>query len=97
MFWQRASEAGAIAAAVASVLLSYIFKMWLPEIPFINRMSYVFLIALVLAIGLSLLKPGTAGSDRITTEGVSYRTTTGFNISSFVVVAILIALYATWW
>jgi SSS family solute:Na+ symporter len=41
--------------------------------------------------------PGAAERDRITTEGVTYRTTTGFNIAAFVVVAILVALYATWW
>ena len=36
-------------------------------------------------------------ADRITTEGVSYRTTTGFNVAAVAVIAILIALYATWW
>ena len=97
LFWKRASEAGAIGAAVASVALSYVFKMWLPEIPFINRMSIVFVAALVLAVALSLIRPGATGSDRITTEGVTYKTTTGFNIAAFVVVAILVALYATWW
>jgi SSS family solute:Na+ symporter len=71
--------------------------MWLPDIPFINRMSIVFVAALVLAVALSLLMPASAGRDRITTEGVTYRTSTGFNLAAFVVVAILVALYATWW
>jgi SSS family solute:Na+ symporter len=97
LFWKRASEAGAIGAAIASVALSYAFKMWLPDIPFINRMSIVFAAALALAVVLSLAMPGAAERDRITTEGVTYRTTTGFNIAAFVVVAILVALYATWW
>ena len=97
LFWKRASEAGAIGAAIASVALSYAFKMWLPDIPFINRMSIVFGAALALAVLLSLLLPAAAERDRITTEGVTYRTSTGFNIAAFVVIAILVALYATWW
>ena len=59
--------------------------------------SIVFFAALALAVALSLLMPAAAGRDRITTEGVTYKTTTGFNIASFVVIAILVALYATWW
>ena len=33
----------------------------------------------------------------MTLEGVSYKTTTGFNIAGVGVILILIALYATWW
>lgn len=97
LFWKKASEAGAIAAAVASVVLSYVFKVATPDLPFMDRMGLVFLISLALAVGLSLARPGAAGRDRITTEAVSYRTTTGFNVAAAAVVAILVALYATWW
>ncbi len=97
LFWKKASEAGAIAAAVASVVLSYLFKTLTPDLPFIDRMGLVFLISLALAVVLSLVVPARTGSDRITTEGISYRTTAGFNIAALAVIAILIALYATWW
>lgn len=97
LFWKKASEAGAIGAAVASVALSYAFKAFWPELPFIDRMGLVFLAALAIAVVLSFVRPASAGSDRISTEGVSYRTTTGFNVASGAVIAILIALYATWW
>jgi solute:Na+ symporter, SSS family len=33
----------------------------------------------------------------VTLEGVSYKTSTGFNIAGVGVILILIALYATWW
>ncbi|GAA0737042.1 sodium/sugar symporter [Sphingomonas japonica] len=97
LFWKRASEWGAIAAAVASVVLSYLFKVGMPEMPFINRMGLVFVIALVLAIVLSLVRPGAAGSDRITAEGVTFRTTSSFNVAAFAIVGIVIALYASMW
>lgn len=97
LFWKKASEAGAIGAAAASVLLSYAFKMLAPGIPFLDRMAIVFLAALVLSVALSYLMPAAADADRITTDGVSYKTTSSFNIASFAVAAILIALYSTWW
>lgn len=97
LFWKKASEAGAIAAAVASVVLSYAFKMLLPGVPFIDRMGIVFLTALAIAVILSFIFPGAAGKDRISTAVVTYRTTSGFNGASLAVIAILIAFYTTWW
>jgi SSS family solute:Na+ symporter len=97
LFWKKASEAGAIGAAVASVALSYAFKAFWPELPFIDRMGLVFLAALAIAVVLSFLRPASTGSDRITTQGVSYHTTSGFNAAAAAVIAILVALYATWW
>ncbi len=97
LFWKRASEAGAIAAAIASGLLSLLFWQFWPELPFMNRMVVVFFASLALAVGLSLLFPASAERNRIVTGDVDYRTSGGFNIASLGVVLILIALYATWW
>lgn len=97
LFWKRASEAGAIAAAIASVALSYLFKVLTPDIPFMNRMGLVFLISLALAVGISLAFKGRGDANRVTMEGVSFRTTGSFNIAGVGVILILIALYATWW
>ena len=97
LFWKRATEAGAIAAAISSVLLSYVLKMWMPQLPFMDRMGLVFLISLVLAVGISLLFPVRAENNRITMEGVRFGTPTVFNVGGLGVILILIALYATWW
>lgn len=97
LFWKKASEAGAIGAAIASVGLGFLFKSLIPDVPFMDRMGIIFLIALAIAVVLSLLIPGAAGKDRITTEGVSYQTRTSFNVASACVIAILVALYTTWW
>jgi SSS family solute:Na+ symporter len=110
LFWKPASEAGAITAAVASVVLSFIFWFdWqanlpalgglsvLNAIPFMNRMLIVFVASVGLAMGVSLLKPETAGRNRIRTAGVDYTTRRSFNVAALGVFLILIALYATWW
>ena len=105
LFWPKATEAGALVGAVASVVISFIF--WLPAdwggsatlnaVPFINRMSIVFFISLALAVVVSLARPAPATRNLITMEGVSFRTSAGFNIAALIIVLILVALYATWW
>lgn len=97
LFWKRASEAGAIAAAIASVVLSYLFRSITPDIPFMNRMLLVFFISLALAVGASLLRPAGAEANRIRTDDVPFGTPAGFNIGGIGVILILVALYATWW
>lgn len=97
LFWKQASEAGALAAAIASVVLSYAFKVWAPSIPFMDRMGLVFLASLALAVILSLTVKTRASINRITMEGVSFATPASFNVASIGVILILIALYATWW
>ena len=52
LFWKKASEAGALGPAVASVGLSYLFKALMPNLPFIDRMGIVFLAALAIAVVL---------------------------------------------
>jgi len=97
LFWKRANEAGAIAAAVASVVLSWLFKLEWASLPFMDRMGIVFLISAALAVLISLITPQKSGSDTIDTANVAYSTRTGFNAGAVAVVLILIALYATWW
>jgi SSS family solute:Na+ symporter len=108
LFWKRATEWGAIVAAVTSVGLSTVMKYTLPTpvfsqgvndylTPFINRMGVVFLVSLLLAVIVSLVTPQRPDADTIDTAGVRYKTSTGFNAGALGVILILIALYATWW
>lgn len=97
LFWKRASEAGAITAAVGSFVLSLTMKLATPAFPFMNRMLVVFFVTLALAIAVSLLMPGAAGSNRIDNSRVSFKTSKGFNAAALAVVMVLVALYATWW
>ncbi|WP_024869627.1 sodium/sugar symporter [Pseudoxanthomonas suwonensis] len=98
LFWKRANEAGALAAAIGSFALSVVLKLAWPSLPFIDRVGLVFLLALALAVVVSLAtRPQQAGSDLIRTADVDYSTSAGFNIAALGVVAILAALYALFW
>jgi SSS family solute:Na+ symporter len=108
LFWKRATEAGAIVAAVTSVLLSYLLKLTVPIdglpqavndflFPFMNRMLFVFLVSLALAVVVSLARPSPKEQNVVTMDGVSYATPGAFNMAGLGVILILIALYGTWW
>ena len=97
LFWKRASEAGALSAAIASFVLSLAMKYLTPDFPFMNRMLVVFIASLVLAVLVSLVRPASAERNRTITADVGFGTSTSFNVMGLGVIMILIALYATWW
>ncbi|CBA15720.1 sodium/sugar symporter [Xanthomonas albilineans] len=97
LFWKRANEAGALSAAVGSVLLSVVLKKLWPELPFMDRIGLVFVLSLLSAVLVSLLTPQAPARDLIRTDDVRYATALGFKLGATVVIAILIALYAVFW
>jgi SSS family solute:Na+ symporter len=97
MFWSRATTAGAFVGAVGSVVLSYCFWKFLPVIPFMNRVGYVFLMCLAAAILVSLAFPQKDKATSVDLTNIDYSTSTSFNIASVIVIAILTALYYAFW
>jgi SSS family solute:Na+ symporter len=97
LFWKRANEAGALTAAIGSVVLSFALKFAWQELPFMDRIGVVFLVALVLAVVVSLLTPARQAHDLIRTDDVAYGTSLGFKLGAAGVIAILVALYTVFW
>ncbi|MET0288937.1 MAG: sodium/sugar symporter [Pseudoxanthomonas sp.] len=97
LFWKRANEAGALTAAITSFVLSLVLKFALPDVPFMDRIGVVFLLSLVLATGVALFTKATGDRDRIQTKDVTYATAPSFNVASIAILAVLAALYATFW
>ena len=101
MFWKRASEAGALAAAIGGVAMSGVL-WWMNAqglfvMPFMNRVGLVFLAALVLAVVVSLVRPAPASALKVQLDGISYRTSAAFNLAGVGVIAFLILVYTIWW
>ena len=97
LFWRRTTAAGALAAALGSAVFSIVLKVCFPEIPFMNRVGYVFLMCTASAVAVSLI-----GDDRVQKNGVDigqtdFSTSRFFNGASALVAAVLIGLYWYWW
>lgn len=97
MFWKRATEIGAIAAVIGSFALSLAFKIWLPEMPFMDRVGVVFLICIGLGVALSMLQRPSGDDKIINIAGISFKTSSRFNISAALVTAFLIFIYGFYW
>ncbi|PTS84707.1 sodium transporter [Caulobacter sp. HMWF009] len=101
LFWKRATTASALVAAIGGAALSGAFfvadKLGVFVIPFMNRVGLVFLLTLAAAVLVALVAPQKKAVNVVSLEGVSYKTTKGFNLAGLGVILILIALYAVWW
>lgn len=97
MFWKRATVAAALVAAIGSAVLSLLFKLLLPTLPFIDRVGIVFVLCIVLPIITVLVQGKGDHKNAIDVDGIDFTTSRGYNISTVGVILILAALYATWW
>lgn len=97
MFWKRATSNGALAAALGSAALSFLFMTFWPELPFMDRVGLVFLFCLVLCFVISMMGKAPTQDGCVSLDDVSFDTDKPFNIAAVGVIVILIALYATWW
>ena len=96
VLWKGANANGALLAAIGSFAFSLIMKLVIPDVPFMDRVLYVFLLccALMFVIGmLGRQRPAAT----IDLGDVDFSTSTGYAIGSIVVVAILILLYSVFW
>lgn len=96
-FWKKATASSALTAAIASVAFSWLFKIFIPEVPFMDRVGLVFILCCVLAVIVTYLGGAKDQANAVDLNDVSFKTTSGFNIGAVGVVLILIAIYATWW
>jgi len=97
MFWKRATARGAFAAAIGSAVFSLLFKIYLPDVPFMNRVGYVFLLCVAVAVIVSLVEGAKVHPKAVRVSRTDFHTSSGFNVASAAVAAILIALYWYWW
>lgn len=68
MFWRRATSRGALIVVLLSVPLSVLFKVLIPDLPFLDRMALIFLISsgVMVVMGMLGKKEPSAGADQAT-------------------------------
>lgn len=96
MFWKRATANAALITALLTIPLSTLFKFWLPEIPFLNRMGIVFIVLSVLMIAISLLSKKDQERG-VKIEVPAFSLSRAFIIGSIIICGILVALYSAFW
>jgi solute:Na+ symporter, SSS family len=100
-FWKRTNSAGAFFAIVGGFLIALsMHNNWLPgtdwtQVPFLDRMGWVFVICVSVMFVLSLVLPDEKKGLEI--DASMFKTTRGFAIGAIIVVITLISLYTYFW
>jgi SSS family solute:Na+ symporter len=97
LFWKGMNAKGAFSAAASSFVLSCLFWLFWPELPFMDRVGLVFVLCGVIAVLVSLVMDDNIDQKWLDPKSISFKTPVSFNVGAFSVSAILIALYAAWW
>lgn len=104
-FWKRTSSGAALAGTLLTIPVSAILKFlpawtngWFPDYPFLDRMSIVFGLIIVVMVAMSLIWPEQRAEEkRMIIEKKMFRVTTGFAVGSAIIIAILVVLYTIFW
>lgn len=97
-FWKRATANAALVAALATIPLGFGMKAWLPDIPFLDRMGYVFLILTALMVLISLADPKSKDNPKaLRVDPALFKTSPTFTLGALLVVGVLAALYIVFW
>jgi SSS family solute:Na+ symporter len=65
LLWKRASGTAAVVAAIGTFVFSIAFKFIFPDVPFLLRMGYVFMILVALFMGISFASKKTQPADKL--------------------------------
>ncbi|MCY7351213.1 MAG: hypothetical protein LH606_11180 [Cytophagaceae bacterium] len=104
-FWKRTTARAALAAAWLTIPLSRLFK-FLPEptngaiapIPFLDRMSWVFVLLLLVMAVLTLADSESRTNPKgLTIDTKLFRVTPGSAVASVLICGILAGLYTVFW
>ena len=71
LLWKRASGTAAVVAAIGTFAFSILFKILLPDVPFLIRMGYVFFVLVILFIVISLKSKNTVAADKLTDQQIT--------------------------
>lgn len=95
LFWKKATGNAALITAILTIPLSILFKFWIPEVPFLNRMGIAFIVLSIVMVVISLLDQKSKQTAPL--EMPSFRVSQSFMIISLIICGILGALYAAFW
>jgi SSS family solute:Na+ symporter len=104
-FWKRTTSQAALVSAILTIPLSIVFKFlpsWtgglFPDLPFMDRMTLVFIILMLLMVVMSLADRNSKNNPKALTIDVKmFRTSPSFLVVSTIIIGILAALYTVFW
>jgi len=97
LFWKRTTSNAALWGVGLSIPISFGFMVFLPQVPFMNRWGYVFLILAAIMIIMSLVESREDHPKAIILDKGIFKTTPMFKFWTIILMGILAALYTIFW
>ncbi|MEO7292000.1 MAG: sodium/sugar symporter [Ginsengibacter sp.] len=104
-FWKRTTSKAALTSAILTIPLSTVLKFlpgWtngaFPDLPFMDRMTVVFIILILLMVVISLADRSSKDSHKaLVIDRSMFKTSPGFIVGSAIIIGILAALYTVFY
>jgi len=107
LFWKKTTNKAAIIGALTSIPIAMYFKVapkgwysssFFVDVPFLDQMGYTAILTMLVIILVSYIQnKGAKDSKGIEISKSTFKTSGIFNIISFAIMLILVALYAFFW
>lgn len=98
MFWKRTTSLAAMTVALLNIPLAIAFKIWFGDVPFLDRMGYIFIILVVILVVLSLADPKSKNNPKgLEVDRSMFEPSRGFVFGALLIIGILAALYIVFW
>jgi len=98
LFYKKATSKAAIIGVISSIVVAFVLKMPMMELPFLDQMMYTMLITIVIIMGVSLTTAETEDDPKaIHLNSSTFKTDMVFNVSSYAILIMLALLYTVFW
>jgi SSS family solute:Na+ symporter len=98
LFWKKATSLSVLVAALASLILSIAMFFLAPDdFPFQHRMGIVFLVTGFLCYMTALVQGYSDQEKAVDLSSINFKTSRSFNISTGLILIVLVAVYTLWW
>jgi SSS family solute:Na+ symporter len=74
-----------------------LFKIFWPDLPFIDRVGLVFVLCALIAIITSILGSTQKSQSVVDVNDVDFSTSLTFNLGGFAISLVLAGFYISWW
>ncbi len=93
LFWKKATSLSVLVAALISLIASILLSINFPELPFIHRMTLVFVLSAIGCITTTHLQGYKDQKKAIDLSTVNFSTSKAFNLNTVVIVYVLVCIY----
>ena len=98
LFWKKGTANAALWSAIVSVPFSVLFKTYLPQVPFMNRMGLVLILCCLVLVVISLIEgKGKDHPKAVEMEEGLFHTSAAFNVGAVVICVALAIIYTVFY